>query len=52
MRARQGARRGRGSILIDQPGLVVQMSGHARAFTGRAYLPGLLPAGIQLESIK
>ena len=40
---RAGHRRGR---------VVVQMSGHPRAFTGRAYLPGLLPAGVQLASIR
>jgi hypothetical protein len=53
MQSRQhGARTGRGGVVIDEPGLVVQMSGHPRAFTGRAYLPALLPAGVQLESIR
>jgi Protein of unknown function (DUF2844) len=52
MVARQRARRLRGSIAIDEPGLVVQMSGHARAFSGRAYVPALLPQGVQLETIR
>jgi hypothetical protein len=52
MRSRQRARTGRGAVVIDEPGLVVQMSGHPRAFKGRAYLPALLPAGLQLESIR
>jgi hypothetical protein len=52
MQSRQRARTGRGAVVIDEQGLVVQMSGHPRAFTGRAYLPGLLPAGVQLESIR
>jgi hypothetical protein len=52
MQSRQHARTGRGAVVIDEQGLVVQMSGHPRAFTGRAYLPGLLPAGVQLESIR
>ena len=52
MRSRQRARTGRGAIAIDDAGLVVQMSGHPRAFTGRAYLSARLPAGIQLESIR
>jgi hypothetical protein len=52
MRARQQVRRARGSIAIDQPGLVVQMTGHARTFTGRAYLPAAVPPGVQLENIK
>jgi Protein of unknown function (DUF2844) len=52
MRARGQARTGRGSVAIDEGGLVVQMSGHPRAFKGRAYLSSRLPAGIQLESIR
>ena len=51
-RARQQARTGRRALVIDEPGLVVQMGGHPRAFTGRAYVPALLPSGIQLESIR
>ena len=52
MRARQQARTARGVVVIDDGGLVVQMSGHPRAFTGRAYLSNRLPAGLQLESIR
>ena len=52
MQSRQHARAGRGVVMIDEPGLVLQMSGHPRAFTGRAYLPARLPAGLQLESIR
>ena len=52
MRVRQPSRTGRGVVTIDEGGLVVQMSGHPRAFTGRAYLSSRLPAGIQLESIR
>jgi hypothetical protein len=52
MRVRQRARTGRGAVAIDDVGLVVQMSGHPRAFTGRAYLSARLPAGIALESIR
>jgi len=46
------ARRSRGAIGIDGPGLVVQMTGHPRAFSGRAYVPALLPQGVSLDSIK
>jgi hypothetical protein len=52
MQSRQHARTGRGAVAIDEPGLVVQMSGRPRAFTGRAYLPALLPPGLQLQSIR
>lgn len=46
------ARRSRGTITINEPDLVVQMSGHPRSFSGRAYVPALLPQGVHLESIK
>jgi NDP-sugar pyrophosphorylase family protein len=52
MRVRQQSRTGRGVVTIDDGGLVVQMSGHPRAFTGRAYLSSRLPAGVQLDSIR
>jgi len=52
MRSRQSARTGRGAVVINEPGLVVQMSGHPRAFTGRAYVPALLPPGVQPESLR
>ena len=52
MQSRQRGRTGLGAVVIDEPGLVVQMSGHPRAFKGRAYLPAQLPAGLALESIR
>jgi hypothetical protein len=36
---------------IRQSNLVVQSSGHMRAFTGRAYLPQGLPAGVSLDEL-
>jgi hypothetical protein len=45
-------RRARGSLRIDLPDLVVQMSGHPRAFSGRAYVPRLMPQRVQAESIR
>ena len=52
LQANQRVRRGRGAVVIDQPDLVVQINGHQRAFTGRAYVPALLPAGVQLDVIR
>lgn len=37
---------------IQEPGLVVQMGGHQRSFVGRAYVPGMLPQGVQPTEIK
>ena len=50
--AQRASRRGRGPLLIQQPGLVVQISGHMRAFVGKAYVPQMLPAGIKIEDIQ
>jgi uncharacterized protein DUF2844 len=42
----------RSPVFIELPGLVVQSSGHLRAFTGRAYLPGALPPGVSSEEVR
>jgi hypothetical protein len=47
-----GTRIRRGPVLINEPGLVVQIGGHPRAFTGRAYVPQMLPSGVRAESIQ
>ena len=39
-------------VMIDQPGLVVQVGGHMRAFAGRAYIPDGLPSGVHVEDIQ
>jgi hypothetical protein len=52
MQARRSGRTGRGAIAIDDPDLVVRMTGHQRSFFGRAYIPALLPQGVQPEAIQ
>ena len=47
--ARQGGRR---HLQIEQSEFVMQSSGHMRAFSGHAYLPQALPAGISAEEIR
>jgi hypothetical protein len=50
--AASSARRGdRHHLTIEQPGLVVQSSGHMRAFFGRAWAPGLLPRNFSTARI-
>jgi hypothetical protein len=39
-------------MMIELPGLVVEVGGHPRAFTGRAFVPGMLPTGIRAEDIR
>jgi hypothetical protein len=52
MQSAQGSRRARGSLTINQPDLIVQMSGHPRAVSGRAYVPRLVPLSIQADVIR
>ncbi len=40
------------SVRVATPALIVESSGHLRAYSGRAYLPALLPAGIELAEIR
>jgi hypothetical protein len=50
--AAAGNVRHRGPLLIQEPGLVVQSGGHMRAYSGWAYVPGLLPADVRAEEIR
>jgi hypothetical protein len=43
---------GRRHLAIEQGGLVLQSSGRMRAFSGRAYLPEALPAGLSADEIR
>jgi hypothetical protein len=58
VRYQQGAqaallqRRSRGLLQIRDGDLVVQMSGHQRAFTGRAYLANGIPRGVQADALR
>jgi hypothetical protein len=45
-------RAGRKPVLIEQPGLVVQSGGHMRSFSGRAYIPQMMPQGVRAEEIR
>lgn len=42
----------RGPIFINQPGFVLEMGGHMRFLVGRAYVPSLVPANVQMEEIR
>lgn len=52
VQAQRAQRRGHGPLLIQQPGLVVQITGHMRSFLGKAYVPQMLPAGIHVEDLR
>ena len=52
LQSRSGPRMARRPVAIEQPGLVVQVGGHIRAFSGRAYVPDMLPSGVRAEEIQ
>lgn len=43
---------GRGPLNLELPGLVVRSGGHMGAFSGQAYLPQSLPAGVTAADIQ
>ena len=50
--AAQSRRNGRGPLAVNHPSLVAHAGGHMRAFSGRAYVPLLVPANVSLDEIK
>lgn len=52
MQSASGSRMGRRPVHIELPGLVVQVAGHARSFTGQAYVPQMLPQGMTAGEIR
>jgi hypothetical protein len=45
-------RRARGPLAIDDGDLVVQVSGHMRSLSGRAYVKRLMPASVQPSVVR
>ena len=43
---------GRRHAEVRTPDFVIQSNGHMRSFSGRAYLPPIVPQGVALEEIK
>ena len=47
------ARRARNSPLtVEAPGLVMHSAGHTRAYAGQAYVPGMIPQGVDAQEIR
>jgi hypothetical protein len=42
----------RGPLVVQEPGLVVKMGGHMRAFSGQAYVPQFMPQGVREQDVK
>ncbi len=52
LQAARKTRRERGRVSVDDGNVVVHITGHQRAFSGMAYVPQLLPAGVSPEAIQ
>ena len=52
LEARRAAGAVRGPGIVEQPGLVVHSGGHMGAFSGQAWLPQSLPAGVTAADIQ
>jgi hypothetical protein len=39
-------------LTVEQPGLVVHSGGHMRAYVGHAYVPGMIPQGVDAAGIR
>jgi hypothetical protein len=50
--AAKGKHTGHSHLLIQESGLVVESTGHMRAFAGRAYLPQAVPNGVDLGELR
>jgi hypothetical protein len=48
----QKGRGPRGVLFVQQNGLVVQVGGHMRSYTGRAYLPDEMPSGVRVDDLR
>lgn len=45
-------RRGRGPLTIETSGFVFHQSGHMRSFRGSAYVPAMVPQGVDVAEIQ
>jgi len=45
-------RHGHGPISVETSGFVFQQGGHARSFHGRAYVPSMVPQGVDVTEIQ
>jgi hypothetical protein len=52
MKQQASSRLGRRPLQVVQPDFVVHVSGNSRSHAGRAYLPEMLPSGLQPEAIQ
>jgi hypothetical protein len=52
LKAAKAGQHGRRPLNIQEPGLVVQSGGHMRAYSGRVYVPEMMPQSVNADLIK
>ena len=52
VRSAQPRRSRNAPLAVAQPDLVVHSAGHTRAYVGHAYVPGMIPAGVDAKEIR
>jgi len=51
-KAKRASLASRNRLVISEPGIVLESTGHMRAYSGRAYDPGLLPEGVHGNDVR
>jgi hypothetical protein len=51
-KAQRESHPGHRPLNIQQPGLVVQNGGHMRSYVGRAYVPDMVPQGVNVDALQ
>ncbi len=51
-KAQRESHPGHRPLNIQQPGLVFQNGGHMRAYVGRAYVPDMVPQGVNVDALQ
>ena len=51
-KAQRESQPGHRPVSIQQPGLVFQNGGHMRAYVGRAYVPAMVPQGVNVDALQ
>jgi hypothetical protein len=51
-RSAQPRRSRNAPLAVQKPDLVVRSTGHMRAYVGQAYIPGMIPQGVDVQEIR
>jgi hypothetical protein len=52
IRTAQPRRSRNAPLMVEQPDLIMHSGGHTRAYVGHAYVPGMIPQGVDAQEIR